>query len=571
MEVPLRAPIEPVVMLMGHQTEKEMELEVECEDHGSKDLTISDTITQQPIFYIKGRTLTMSSSFRRRLFDEKDNPILGFRQKHEDVSNEWVAEIPNAEQICSLVYRKQTTSTISEHYVVNATVYTITNVDVLVEMRPIDVDGANTMISIGESTIATIERISIDNPLFGRSTTARSRWIVRVAAGVDLSLVMVMVLCRIEAAVVILYDLYLWAQSVALNIVHITSLLLIERWPVPQPEQSKKKQTSLSTYAFYITYRLWSNPQLHQVQPSINPTSVEKHTTEPLSVFLILRVSKGLLYYSLHTYILPAFFSETLVVITPEDVAQPALIPRLADLTLRGVLIRAYTASSWIWQSFAVLDGANAVLAIIAVVSGLDQPSDWPPLFGSPVHVCRGLRGFWAGFWHRLAVRSYTNIGRLVAQSLGLIPSIKVYNVSKEVKGDKRVQGAQGLIKGRWKWKENCANAVVAFTVFAISGLAHAAVSWRLGARDWWRDALWFMLNFAGCALETGVKAAVWWAAGRLGWERELHSIEQSWLGRVVGFVWVLVFFSWSVPLWMWPRVYRGLVTERLMRMLVNA
>ncbi|KAI1456554.1 hypothetical protein F4805DRAFT_219809 [Annulohypoxylon moriforme] len=329
----------------------------------------------------------------------------------------------------------------------------------------------------------------------------------------------------------------LWAQSTALNIVHVTSLLLIDRWPAPPLDQSKKKQTCISTRAFYITYRLWSNPRLLPIQVSNNPAA-EKHTVEPLSVFIILRIAK--------------------------DVAQPT---HLVDLTARDILVRAYSAGSWIWESFAALDGSNAVLAIIAVLFGLDEPSDWPPLFGSPVHVCYGLRGFWSGFWHRLAVRSYSNVGRLIARSLGLIPSRKVGRV------DKGGKGVRGVGKGSWKWewKGKCADTVVAFIAFTISGLSHAAVSWRLGASDYWRDGLWFMLNFAACALETGLKGAVRWAAERLGWEKELSAIERSWLGKVMGFMWVSVFFSWSVPLWSWPRVYRGLVAERLMRMLMNA
>ncbi|KAK7705255.1 hypothetical protein SLS64_008091 [Diaporthe eres] len=176
-------------------------------------------------------------------------------------------------------------------------------------------------------------------------------------------------------------------------------------------------------------------------------------------------VGKLPLYYYLYTSILPSIFAETIFRLDTPDVAETALFTRLGDITAREVVVRSYTAVVWIWESLVLLDGTNAVLAIIAVLSGLDRPGDWPSLFGNPCAAC-GLRNFWSRFWHRLAVRSYSQFGRFAATCVPV--------------SSKRVQ-----------------KSVVAFVVFLLSGLSHSAVSWRLGHVDWHIDLQWFMFNFA--------------------------------------------------------------------------
>ncbi|KAI1456555.1 hypothetical protein F4805DRAFT_458557 [Annulohypoxylon moriforme] len=196
MDAPLRAPTTPATMVNGYQTEKETELKVDCHDHAFKHITISDAATTQTIFHVKGRTWGTSWSWRRTLFDENENPIFDFRHENLDIKNKWVVEVPGQNKLGSLVHKKQISS---QHSAINATVRTVTGAEVLVEMRPVDSNAVNTVISIDESTIATIERIATnEQPLFAKSYMDRSNWKVRVAADVDLSLVMVMVLCRVE-------------------------------------------------------------------------------------------------------------------------------------------------------------------------------------------------------------------------------------------------------------------------------------------------------------------------------------------------------------------------------------
>ena len=262
-----------------------------------------------------------------------------------------------------------------------------------------------------------------------------------------------------------------------------------------------------------------------------------KMEQESVPVFLLLRLLKLPLYYYLFTSILPSIFSETIFRLEASDVAETALFTRLSDVTAREMVVRSYTAVVWIWESLVLLDGANAILAIIAVLSGLDRPGDWPPLFGNPCAAC-GLRNFWSRFWHRLAVRSYANIGRLVAKHIPV--------------GGKRTQ-----------------KTVVAFVIFLLSGLSHSAVSWRLGHVDWSIDLQWFMLNFAACSAEFVFVSTLRDIARRLGLARELAMLEASWLGYLAGYSWGFGFFFWTVPKWRFPRLHRQLdATDKLMRLL---
>ncbi|RYP74560.1 hypothetical protein DL769_003987 [Monosporascus sp. CRB-8-3] len=319
----------------------------------------------------------------------------------------------------------------------------------------------------------------------------------------------------------------LWAQSVALNIVHITSLLFIEKWPAPVREPNNLSWSA----AVRTTYQLWGNPQL---LPEAKQSTIGR-SDQSLAVFLVLRLSKLPIYYYLHWHVMPRFFAETVVELVSEDVAQTALLTRLSEVTAREAVVRSYMAVSWIWESLVYLDGANAALAVFSVLIGLDKPGDWPPLFGGP-GCAYGLRSFWSRFWHRLAVRPYTNYGRVVARAIGLLRP-----------------GSSSAVSG----------VVIAFVAFLLSGFSHAAVSWRLGMHDW-LDVQWFLLNFAACLAERVVLATVQHLAKRAGRTDDLAAIEKSWLGRLIGFAWVFAFFFWSVPLWKFPRIHKVLLrTER--------
>jgi hypothetical protein len=309
----------------------------------------------------------------------------------------------------------------------------------------------------------------------------------------------------------------LWAQSLALNVVHIISLVFIE-------EHASLELDLASWRAVWTTYKLWSNPRLLK-EPN---HKLDDGKRQSVIVFVLLRLAKLPLYYYLHFQIMPMIYSETIIDILPSEVKQPELFTRLHEVTAREVVLRSHAAVSWIWESLVYLDGANAILASLSVVLGGDQPEEWPSLFGSPLEAC-GLRNFWSRFWHQLATRPYRNYGRVLCQAIGLRPNTLA------------------------------SNTVIAFTIFLISGLSHAAISWHLGYKDW-LDIQWFLFNFLACSFEMAFLSTVRSLAKQFGVARELQMIERSWLGYTIGYTWVFGFFFCSVPFWKWPRLYGGLL-----------
>ncbi|RYP78056.1 hypothetical protein DL771_000749 [Monosporascus sp. 5C6A] len=510
MEIPLQTPNPPVNMLTSYISEQEMTFIVHCHDRTFKHVTAADS-NGQPLFHVKGTTPGTSWSWRRKVYDSSNDHLLfDFRHHSLDIKNGWVIESPTGRKLCSLVHKAQITS---KHSAIDATVHTESGEQVLVLMRPNDHGALTVTISVGGTAIATIRKAE-DNDLVILGKRNRSVWEVRVASGVDLSLVMRLRLSLLPFYLILTVLSFteskhffviapnitgLCAQSVALNIVHVMSLLFIEKWPAPVRERSNPSWSA----AVRTTYQFWGNPRL--LPQAKQSTTGRSDKTESLAVFLVLRLSKLPIYYYLHWHVMPRFFAETVVELVSEDVAHMALLTRLSEVTAREAVVRSYMAVSWIWESLVFLHGANAALAVFSVLIGLDKPGDWPPLFGKP-GCAYGLRGFWSRFWHRLAVRSYTNYGRVVARVIGLLRP-----------------GPSSAVSG----------VVVAFVAFLLSGLSHAAVSWHVGMRDW-LDVQWFLLNFAACLAERVALAAVQHLAEIAGRADDLAAIKKSWLGRQI-------------------------------------
>ncbi|KAI6084643.1 membrane bound O-acyl transferase family-domain-containing protein [Hypoxylon rubiginosum] len=324
----------------------------------------------------------------------------------------------------------------------------------------------------------------------------------------------------------------LWYQSVALNIVHIASILLVEKCPEPlQGQKSSPWSTSLRS-----TYRLWSNPRLLPETTTFPTNNKDDSEVREITMFLLRRLSKLALYYFFNTYVIPLFLAQTIGELYPEDVNPAALSAPFLNITARELVVRAWFAIYWIWESVAFLDGANAILASFAVLTGMDKPADWPPLFGHPLEVC-GLQNFWSGFWHQLSSRPFKSLAQVVIKTIASTGVDLPLPVSR---------------------------ALLAFIVFLISGLSHTVVSWHLGVRDT-LDLQWFLLNFAGCMVERSILSTVRYLAKQVGYTRELSVVERSWLGWMIGYIWLFAFFFWSVPLWKYPRLYEQLMIREWM------
>ena len=197
-------------------------------------------------------------------------------------------------------------------------------------------------------------------------------------------------------------------------------------------------------------------------------------------------------------------------------------LSRLSQITLRESIIRTFFIFHFVWGSYAEFEIVHQLHALISVLVGIDDPEDWPPLFGS-IKDTYNLRHFWGKFWHRLVYRSYGAYGRLLSH--------KVLRIKTGSPMDRFVRNG---------------------TVFFLSGCVHAAVTWRLGFTcGYWGDVSWFMGNFLAMYAEEAFFASVTVCLGEDVWKRP---VVKTW-GKVMGYVWVAAWLWWSLPKTMYPKL----------------
>ncbi|RYP50187.1 hypothetical protein DL768_004243 [Monosporascus sp. mg162] len=185
MEIPLQSPNPQVNMLTSYISKQEMTFIVYCHDSTFKHVTAADS-KGQPLFHVEGTTFGTSWSWLRKVYDSSNDHLLfDFRHHSLDIKNGWVIESPTGRKLCSLVHKAQITT---KHSAIDATVDTESGEQVMVFMRPNDHGSLTVTISVGGMAIATIRKTE-DNDLAFRGKRNRSVWEVRVASGVDLSLV----------------------------------------------------------------------------------------------------------------------------------------------------------------------------------------------------------------------------------------------------------------------------------------------------------------------------------------------------------------------------------------------
>lgn len=87
------------------------------------------------------------------------------------------------------------------------------------------------------------------------------------------------------------------------------------------------------------------------------------------------------------------------------------------------------------------------------------------------------------------------------------------------------------------------------FFIFIFSGIMHAASDLAQGTP--WRDSAaihFFATQAFGVLLEDAARQAIQYMRPKMA-----RKIEQMFLLRVIGYLWVFVFLVWSTPVWIYP------------------
>ena len=184
---------------------------------------------------------------------------------------------------------------------------------------------------------------------------------------------------------------------------------------------------------------------------------------------------------------------------------------RIHIVTARETALRLWLVFHFVWSSWSIFTATHGLLAFAHIAIGIDEPKDWPRLYGS-VFDAYTMRGFWGKFWHRLVQRSYGAHGSMISRKiLGLPP---------------------GSIADRI-----CVN----FSIFLTSGVVHAFITVNHGFRcGYWEDLGFFIMSYAALLGEEGAQRATSRAFGTT-WRK-------GWTCRVLGYTWVFGFLFWVLP-----------------------
>lgn len=327
----------------------------------------------------------------------------------------------------------------------------------------------------------------------------------------------------------------LWGLFVIIWSTHICSVLYLERYVLP-------KEDAAARWDFKAAYKMWSNVRwINTTKTGVSadcedraPDSGKQHEPALADVrrrsFLTRRLSSSCKLFFLYG-ILQRCFPGPFEPLTLDDFApeREVYLRRLMSgtITRRETLLRSVVAMQWIWLVSITLCGIHDLLAVFfVIIARLDEPEDWPPYYGSPLEAYT-IRRFWGKFWHRAVYRCYTAYARIIVHRfLWIKPASSLDRI------------------------------LINFCIFLFSGIAHALVSWQMGLkRGVWQDVAWFCANYLAIMVERLFQSCV----ERLPLSPSIKSIPAlRVLSRIMGYIWVFMFFFWSVPKWQYPKVYCG-------------
>jgi hypothetical protein len=187
------------------------------------------------------------------------------------------------------------------------------------------------------------------------------------------------------------------------------------------------------------------------------------------------------------------------------------------DIAMRFVTTIASTSITYLLFQAMYSGGAVFMVAL-----KLSPPERWRPLFGDFTDIW-SLRRAWSTFWHQGMASVLTGPARFL--------TFRVLGLPKT------------SLLGRY---------VFTVVVFALSGAMHIFGELTAGIpRSESGVVQFFTTQALGLLIEDSVSSAWRRAAGRN--KREPH-----WWEKAVGFIWVVVWLAWSMPVWTYPASRRS-------------
>ncbi|KAF2464157.1 uncharacterized protein BDR25DRAFT_98668 [Lindgomyces ingoldianus] len=194
------------------------------------------------------------------------------------------------------------------------------------------------------------------------------------------------------------------------------------------------------------------------------------------------------------------------------------LLTRLRDVSAEELVIRFFTVLAAGIGLNCVQGGIYHVFALVSVALNLSDPQDWPPFYGSPRDTYT-LRSFWNVFWHQTNARKFSSIAHYTVHNSLNLP--------------------RGTVVARY---------LRILVAFLSSGVMHMLDDIASGITLENSGAMsFFLVQVLGLVAEDIVIRAYGSSTARMPRAAE----------RSVGFLWVSIFLTWSVPAYMYPMMWR--------------
>ncbi|KAF8639109.1 hypothetical protein AX17_001724 [Amanita inopinata Kibby_2008] len=182
-----------------------------------------------------------------------------------------------------------------------------------------------------------------------------------------------------------------------------------------------------------------------------------------------------------------------------------------------GYFSRVVNVLAFAFAGVPSIDVPHRLSGILCVLAGIMEPQDWVPLFGSFFHAYT-LRNFWGRVWHQSLRRVGVSHGRFLA-----------YRVFRLKKGS------------------TASFLVQVYITFLLSGLVHLAGDYALvGRLSSCRGLHFFLSQAVAITVESVVLSAA-------------QKLSISYPCRWLGYLWVLAWFTYTLPQWVDPLLRAGL------------